>query len=493
MRKSLILLLLLFLLFNNVVLAITVSPHLMNETAEFDIVKTINFTITNDNDYDYYNLTFSSKYNISSIPFLSQTNTTNHTFEVTTNEVNPETEIITVSYIKKQQITADPKTYNIILNDAGFTPYNITIRPQDTLIFNNTDVINHTVTELNDEFDYVVRNNSILQLQFDAEKQMYDKVNSQTFKVFLNSTFEDVYVHNSEQDYLFYLTLNSTIPRTNISAIVLEQDKEVYGNETISGKVIIQTSNNPAYDIFLEGERFVFGKQMFNITANNAEIVFFNYTNNIKNTIDTNQSHNYSVTISGLNFDELVFNYTVFIKYELLNNSIDPISEFCMLEYDELTTDADKRQYLIFCEGEKLSEKETITKEVIKEVILDFGVSAEDIKTNNEKIDEQSERITGLENTFNQRVPDLAAPLEEIEKKYQELNLKMNDQFTILNTTLISALEEYKEIINEYDLEKEKKKTKTIWFWVLGFIIVLGGGGFIIARYTGHASTNTQE
>lgn len=493
MRIKRLLVLVMLLLSMSIVSAISIIPQQINVSLLMNEPKTLNFSIYNNHDYPYYNVSFSTELNITSIAYLEKNTTINHSLTVMTPVATDTIKIITAWNLKKLSVTANPVYYLITLNGSGFYPYNLTIRPQDYLVFNNTDIVNHTVTDINGTFDYTVLNQTQTVLQFGIDRKVYDKTSMGTFSWYVNSSIEDIYIHDSSQDYTFYLNIHSAMPKTNITTVVLDQNKEMWANDTVQGKVIVQSIGNPAYFVHLSGDRFVFDKQDFNISANSAELITFNYTSNIKRTVDTNMSYNYTAYISGMNFDNVGFNYSVFIRYEYINGSIDPVKEFCMLDYDSLSTDVDRRQYLTICKGEKLSEKETITKTIVQEVIKDFDVSAQDIKNTVDELKKVQDRQTGLEQTFNQRVPNLDEPLNKIVGYYQEMLLKQDEQFKMLNDSYVKAISQYEEKIQGYQLADKKRGIKTMWTWIIASLCVGGLVLFMIMRASGNAGENTNN
>lgn len=455
---------LLFLLLPSVMANMIVSSPSINVTV--GVLKSGTFTMTNNDLFDYYSIHFSppEDMNISNVSFLGSGMSMNHTFSILSSKDYQEMRQTLIQFSRKMQIEEDPVNYSIEITN-GFIPNQVTMHDIDSVIFHNAQSINHTVTDVNGSFRYVLTPNEYLNLSFTKNTTVYDEVTMNTARIII-VPFSEQYVHDESNDINLSVNVTSNYIMTTMQMTVLEEQVTCDYNGSVSSKILIQNGNATAYHIAIGGDGMNFSKQYFDVEPNKFMIIDYTVTMDITDEWETNKTHQRTITLTGANFDPVIKGVNVFVPYMNLDLRTN-LERFCDQDYGELSV-GERLQYDQYCSGKELVRTETKTETEVVEVEKTFGVSASDIKG----WKDVGDRVAGLENTFNQRVPSMDEPLNKVNGQIQDLDFKFTEQLNNITAGLQAQLISMQA---EKDAQAKKARRALIWKWVWGCLIGMAG------------------
>lgn len=449
--------------------------------------KSKNFSITNDKSHDCYSMEFISDddITIATIDFLKKNTAESHTFSVMTDHSYDLQKQVKVKYLRKEFVPGEPLNYTITIED-DFSPNSQEMTDNDFVVFHNVDSINHTITDINGSFDYKIAPDTKLQLNFQKNTTVYDKVTNQSALIIIVPE-EEQYVHYSDDDLNFSMRIISKHAGTGITLTLIEERIEAEYNETITSTILVETGNESAYNIHLEGADFE--KNDFNLSAGKVEVVDFSIDLNFYRDDQTGKSHYFDISASGDNFNDVIVQLEIYVKEADIDEEAD-WKAFCEQDAKDLSK-GDRLFWRVVCEGEQLVKTEIVTE--YEEVIIDpyIEVTKSSLKEALDTSKEALEIAKGNEQTFNQRVPDIKDGVDNMTGIAQNIMLFTKQILSgYMNHTEARMMQLQAKLD---DMEKEKR-SKKLWgiFWTI--LITLGGlvgvGILALSRMKQHAEAD---
>lgn len=438
--------------------------------------KTKNFSITNNHDFDYYNIEFlhGGDFDIQDVSFIAKNSTIIHDFTALTNDTYSSVEEVQARFLKKVEINPPSSNYSVEVAD-NFTPGYLEVHSVDYVKFTNVGISNHTVTDAEGGFNYELESGEYITLQFSENTTVYDKKTLETINIAVIEP-EEQYVHDSDLDVNFTINMTSTYEFTNVSLTLLENKLTSDYNGSISSTLIIQNGDNKAYSVHLSGAD-EFSRNDFDLAPGKAEIIDYELSFDFVNDADTNKTHEFQISVAGDNFDTVSKILKIFINEADIDEEAG-IKEICSREYGNLDNIWDKQFYKAFCTDEGIKTTEVITDTIIKEVEKTYDVSGADIKENNQ-------RAEALEKAINQRIPDNTEAMESIKGLFQSLKIDITNSVNELNSSYQGKITNLEEKLNEYEKQDRKQKVKNILTFIGITLVAITGLVLLVAKHQG--------
>lgn len=289
------------------------------------------FTINNSENYPVLDFTFgnlnSMGFNFSNttIP-ANSTRTINMTVTPTSafSGASPQN----VQFNFYANIPMQVSTYDVYINQDGFSPNYIPMRVGDTIIFHNQDTIVHNVfsgyfnqnLQPNSTYSYIPQSTGEIDY-YDSGWSEYTKFHG-VLNVISRTSQEEV--HNPNLDFTWNLNLNFYLNPTNITYELI--DTNVTASPTSSSQGLIKLTNTGNYDaskIHLSSSNWItFDKNDFDLTKGSQKYVTFTVYPVVSSTNETNKSYSVPVIISGNNIDNQTKNVNVFVSYYEINGGL---------------------------------------------------------------------------------------------------------------------------------------------------------------------------
>lgn len=465
-----------FLLFLPVATAMSIENQSIEVVVGEKTAK--NFTVFNDKNHNCYNLEFISDddIDIAEIDYIKNNTFKNHTFLVTTATAYDLYKQVNAKYLRKEFVPGEQLNYTIEI-EGDFTPNQIEMTDNDYVVFYNVDSVNHTIKELNGSFEYEIAPAQKLQLGINKNTTVYDKDTNQSAKIVIVPE-EEQYVHYSDDDINFSIHIISKHKETGLTITLLEERIEAEYNETIHSTMLVETGNQSAYNISLEGAEFE--KNHFNLSANRVEVVDFSIDLDFYREDQTNKSYFIDISAYADNSEKVEVQLEIYVKGAEIDEERD-MEEFCAKDYEDLSQ-GDRLFWRVVCEGEQLVRTETVTK--YEETIIDpfIEVKASTLEEALAMAKDNQEALSGVEKTVNQRMPDYGEKMEQIKGQFQDLLLAFEDLKKDKNQTEMEKAR-LMQTIDQFEKEKHSKRVWSIfWGILLAFGLLLGGGFMTIYR-----------
>lgn len=413
--------------------SIVSSSGLIVSENEFNFNKTNNqdisfdFTITNSEPFDFYNISSSSEIISFSKTTILSGETKTITATISSNEnFNGQIKIIGDYY---SDIGVSNITENIKIDSSGLDICDIDIIKGDSIKWNNTllgqiKLRNINTGEYFQTIDAESSYTKIFESPVSFDYQVYKVGLPFSSICHLNVNPSTGYIHNQDYDALLNINLQISFPSTTISHTFLQDNFSLnHNSQTEQIFSITNTGNNIAKNIALTGEWFSFNNNYFDLDPGETKTVSYKILPIIYQTNQTNKSYQKIISING-NFEEKQKQINIFINYKNLDTLNGDFS------YDK---DSIRNLLYMFCESnpnecpERLiyaSESDrnvtfTVNEQTYREKILSDDKFQTDIKLSIRKQDEliaylnesiyqikfsnnkSNEKVENLENTTN--------------------------------------------------------------------------------------------
>lgn len=465
--------------------------------------ESFNLTLYNYGDNDIINLTFTGISGVSfpSVPFIARANITeilnasnetvnitvptsyNYTYHVMTDSIFNSIFATTLSFSYYSYVNANPASYNITVNNAGFSPSTLSIHQQDTIKVTNTGNETHSFTFLNGT-GYTIPAGSYASVTFTKTEVLnyYDTVTGHSGRINITNRSILTSLHNTDLDRAFQLSINSRPQEAMVDGdIFIGSVTMDYSGSAVNVINIINNGNQTAYSVNLTANWTGFSENGFNLSPYSTRLVNFNITpENITTSEQTGIAYTITISIAGLNFDTVEKNLTVNIRKN--NFSASSVTEinattFVWISQEHIKALCDAQPEL--CP----TYNNTVIEYVEIPATID-GVDADTVKELNDKFDRQ-----GVWQT--QQGAEHAQDISDIEGYVQDGNREIysyGDKIENLSETQASNMNTTKTEIGALKDELIRTRNNTtvavIFIVFLVMLAVLGLRGDAILDYT---------
>lgn len=429
-----------------------------SQTYELTFNNSENFTIL---DFDFGNLT-----NLGFI-FGNTTLLKNTTKSVQVN-VTPTQEFDSilnqkVKFYFYSNVPTEVTTYNIEINENGFTPRYIILRVGDSIEFKNEDTIVHNVKS--DLFDQNIQPNQTFSYTFQSEGE-YD------FEDFGWSQYIDFHgsisvisrtsqekVHNGNLDFTWTLNINFYPNPTELEVELIDQSITSNVLTETEGLIRIKnTGSEEAKTINLKSNSswISFDKNNFNLASNSQTYVTYTSYPTISNTNETNRTYQIDLDIKAKNVENSSYKINLFVPYRELTGNLENDFDYALWLEN------------IWCPGHPCSvqcspelpqcQTESGSSTGLNQSVIFNGTVAEFTQIKRDIASLQTESTRGA-NSINS--------IEEFLSTY----------FPDLNKTIVDAYLQSLET-------EEKRKTSNVTYWIIGFFLAIFiMAGILFTRY----------
>lgn len=341
--------LLLILLTINLVNAngLKIEPTSITLNKTFDIDKSINIVIKNEEPFDFYNITFQPNPTISiaRINRLEFGQSVNITAIIKTN--SDVSDVFKIRGYYEAKVGEQNKTHQVIIDDDGLTPCDLTIVKGDKVKWNNffgDDVtIKDEATGLEvaiilEGQNYTKEFNFPGVFNYIVYRGGFSPINPYACTITIQDDFGQI--NDPNLDGVFGLDVNVEFLKTDIQVTLLENNYSMDNYEDNEGVMTIKNiGNNPVKELKLSGDWFSFSPNNFDINVGSTKVITYTINKNkpgLLNSNDTNKTYIKNIIIQG-NFEKVIKDLSIFIKYGDISNSsytsgqniADLINTFC--------------------------------------------------------------------------------------------------------------------------------------------------------------------
>lgn len=298
----------------------------VNINKSIDVDKEIVFLVTNEEPFDFANITFEENDIITVNKFsLVSGESKNITAKIISDDFYDG--IVTL----RGEYETDIGTSNIteiveIDYDDGFSVCHLNLVKGDTVIWVNNvvDEIKLINKDTGQSFATILEDSNYSQtFSVPVELDYYATWVGFKFTDYCSVDVMDDhgYVHNSEYDDTFHLNLTILYDKTTLELILFEDDYEIEYNEEVEDILKIKNiGNEDAYNVHLEAKWIDFDDNDFNLEKGDSKNIGYTISPDITETDETNKKYNLTVKVTG-NFDKIEQNITVFIPYKSVFSS----------------------------------------------------------------------------------------------------------------------------------------------------------------------------
>lgn len=423
--------------------------------------------VTNNNDHDYYNLTFIAEdITIPKVSFMVKGTKKNVTAKIKTTKPYLKNISILATYIQKQAILPEPSEYQVNVN-GSFSPKKLDVLDIDTITFTNVGFTPRTIRDISGEYKTTLNSSQSVSWQFTDNRTIYDIDTLETFGITIVPP-EEQFIYDESDDYFFDAEINSTYKQTNVTFQPTQKKLTSKANDTIESVLFIQNANNKAYEVELSGEDMSFEKQKFTIDANDFIFLKYNITIDKKSKGETNKTYTYDISLFGANFKNQKQSIEVFVEFSDLKKNTTKLQDFCGLDIDDLDV-GQQILYETYCLGILPKETETITETQLIEVDKYVDVQKSDIK----KVNDIDSRVKAIETAINSRDALTKEQYDIILGQVQDMLINMNNVYDDLNSTLKQRVSELEKWQRDAQEEQQKKRMGVILFWSITGLIMM--------------------
>jgi len=450
--------LLLFLLLFSLVSAINITPDQLDLTYQLNEINTgqIQFHYegnTTPHSFTIYNITLVDipYLNVTPISSLNvnETGNINYSYQISSPVSGSFNGRIIYNYLTN--ITKDPVNYTATVNATGFNPVNRTVFVNDSVIWENIDTSNHTITNLNNPSQrYVLTPGDKLVMTFSntGNFSYYDEYTSIGGFVYIESNLMEIFTHTPSYD--IPITANFQYISESIEADIVPDSFTMDYNEQDEGVLRLKT-NNTVFNIHLSGDWFSFSDNNFDLDGTKL-ITFTIKPKDIDETSETGKNYDKTILITGQNLLNKEVTVPIFINFfNFTEDESGPTFIFETLSAEETIkycTDKygkDKKDWEGFCQDLIQNESYPVYVEQrfypeLNESDFKKAVDAPDIiieatdrlRTDMENQNkDQNDKISSLENkinSFEEKLTGMEKQLGTVEDYV--LNIKQNTSIT---------------------------------------------------------------
>lgn len=319
MKKTILSIMILFFL--PLVLAspeLQLNPSIINQTLYDGQNGYFLINISNIGNETMSNISFSNLQNVvfSNIPSNLAPNSS-ATINITISPVVMNTQSI-ASFYGQTNVTTSPIIRDISITSTGYSPNTITIRQNDSIRWNNIDVIQHSATDLAGSFNYLIQPNQSNQIIFTniGSTNYYDTVSSFGASITTQSNQIQVLTHDASKDKTLQIITKTTPPPTNLDLQLIPTDATIEYSDLIQGAIYIKnTGLITALSLHFSANWSSFSENDFNLNPSVTRSLNFNISPSITQTNQTNMTYQIPISVTGTNVATTSKIVNVFIKY----------------------------------------------------------------------------------------------------------------------------------------------------------------------------------
>lgn len=454
-----------FIILIQTVSAIVTNPEQIDVNYQINVKEKsgieIHYDQNTSHNFPIFNITIEDipLINFSSIQELriNETKTLNYSYKITEPVVDTYTGKLT--YLYKTNISKEPQNYTITVNATGFSPINLTISQNDTIIWENIDTVNHTVTNLNnpdDRIELLPGQKFFRTFTEITNFSYFDEKTSIGGNLKIKSNLIEAFTHTPSFDIPITVTLQFT--SSNIETDIIPDTFSIDYNKEDQGVIRLKT-NDSVFNVNLQGDWFTFQENDFDLEGTKI-IVFTIKPDNITVSDQTNQTYTKEIIITGENLISTTVQVPIFINRANLTDDIDNIRlilrpmtlkeqrAYCEeIDWDDPTCEEYIRNdsYPVYVER-------TIRPELNESQFIDFIEAPDTLLQSNDRI---INRIEQTESQQNNRIDSVTEKVNNLETQITDLSGKINN-------------------INEYVLNiKRNKIFSSVLFWIIFIILTI--------------------
>lgn len=215
-----------------------------------------------------------------------------------------------------------PVTYSVVFNESGFFPPELSLIEGDVVNFSCSDSWeNHTISEMNISLEQVV--NCSVPFLWTASIGNFSFFDRATLWIFnVNVSEPNVSrVHDSAYDLEVPTSFVCSYNPSNVSLEVFISNFTLLPNATGRGVLrVVNPSVFWAYDVRVGGDWLSVDNSSFDLAPSDFVLSFFNVTARVNLTNQTNKSYNLPLCVSGLNFERVCSNVSLFVPFFNFSN-----------------------------------------------------------------------------------------------------------------------------------------------------------------------------
>ncbi len=431
---------------------IDISPNPLDIKLKINEINNFSLTITNNLDFTVKSFEFS---NLTGFTFPDISIEPNETKEIPftafSDELISEQIKSEVSFKYLVNIPEEPTTHNIEITETGFSPSYLNIYTGDSVKWNNTDDITHSVT--GSFFDHELNPGESQTITFTNvdEEHYQDLILFWAGTINVLTRDETQEVNNPLLDRTLTINLDVFSDPTNLSINVVDKEfiAEASGNSgSVEGLISIKNiGEQVAQKIELSSTNgwINFDENDFNLNQEKTNFVTFNVNPIILSSNETNKTYNLSITVKGLNTEEYMENISVFVPYSDIFEDFDT-SEGFLMWFTEVYCPAHPNLFLC-----NTSSGQNENNVIIRDPEIPVNLTASQVYAMLKRI----QRIEDSNQRTNNKLTTVSKQLEEEFPAF----------LTLLN----------KSVSQSEDLENSRSTNEAVFYIALIFTILIAG------------------
>lgn len=412
----------LFLFFGMIVFSLTFISGLQvtNSTVLVEKISGINtqffVDITNNNNYDFFNLSFSPVFGLSFPVISSISPGATVRADIMINRNENFKDLIKVRGFYNAPLGASNQTHNIDIDFyAGLTKCSFTAIKGDKItwknLVNDDIIMRNSITGI--DVTTITKNGTYETIFSDPTIFTYYLIRrGYIFTAPCTITvLNDVgLINNPEYDGNFTLDLKIIFLPTNISRTFMIKNYTIPVFQSQDGLFSISnTGNNTAKNIQLSGEWFKFSTNNFDLDIGQTKVVSYTISPIVTNSSETRINYTKRLTISG-NFNSVFEDFNIYIPYSNLSTSgptsnyqslIDVIAQYCLIHPAESFCIKEPQTVYIYNNNGSGTFNVTYSEEQVKGMWDYMFKIGDDMSVNNnynkEKFDKLESQMTTID------------------------------------------------------------------------------------------------
>ena len=432
--------------------------------------------INNSNDYDIFNVTFSST-NITET--YTPTNMSKNTTMITqlifnSNQSMQKSVPITLSYSKIIEYTRQP-TFNttIKVQPNQFSPNDVTIVEGSQLTFINTDNITHTITGTEFDRDMPVGTNYTHQFNLVGTQIISEPFTGYSMILRVIPFHEFIYVHDSANDVVLNFNVNISRVESSLDAAMLQPTNKYFfiTLATLQQEAVIRIMNNgnrTAENVQISAPWFTVDKSAFSLEPGRLTLIKL-VTDVSFGADDFDKNIIKNILITSDNTQTQVINVTFYINSTGLKNGTQDDAAAGILAAIKALCKSNPHSPL--CELNPPAE--IVEKPVYYERNIGVNYTASDVYALNRNYQTLQEQYRQSQTAQNQKLDEYNQKVDKATSKVEGFDGKLSDIQDKLNTTTTVSLSQQKEASDYREIFLRVTLTAMITI-LCGTLLVIG-------------------
>ncbi len=387
---------------------------------------------------DIYNISFLplEYFTFPQLSIIPQNTQQSYSFNILTNQSVDEAYSTKIYFFYLSEAIAEPQVYDVILNETGFYPLNISMRINDTVSIKNTDNINHTFTALDHSWTNIIQPNKTLNLSYLTIQNIigYDIISGIEFSIEITPNTILQKTHNPEYDVSLTIYLKSTGKPSYLSLNLYTPNYSINYNELVLGAFqITNTGNITVSNIRFSNEWMNFSKQGISLEPSEYDIITYSVKPlNITSTDKTNKTYRLGLKTTADNVEAFNTTLNLFIRYYDFGEQPEQNGTIFMittLDYNATAQFCAKNPDFGACKD--LLRNQTVIKYVEKD--YEITLTEDEMKTLKEDIRTRGTTISRVENMIQTFFDKIDKRMGYVENTTRKLMEKQKDSDTKIN------------------------------------------------------------